>query len=122
MKTIETSIIFPFTLVVLVSVILLSFSLHNMILYKSAAYKYLVCTSPNSYDYNTDTENNIDLLKKYINKFSLVNDSPDICQDEYSIYIQSPEYNCTISYSYYDNCDLLRKCSVAAEFIDKLTQ
>jgi len=125
MKTIEMAYIFPFTLFVMVTLILLSFSLHDMILYKASSYKFLVSTGPNTSDYSTSSEDDISLLNSYINRFSLTNNYVDIEQDassDHIISISTNEYNGRVCYMSYDKCDILRKCMAAGELIHSLTE
>ncbi len=122
MKTIELAYIFPFTLMIMVMIIFLSFSLHDMVLYKASAYKYLVCNGPNSEDYANDISEDVTPLKNYINNFSLTNNAVTLEMNHKEISIETTEYNSTVSCSYFDKCDLLRKCSVAAELIENITE
>ncbi len=122
MKTIELAYIFPFTLMIMVLLIFLSFSLHDMILYKASSYKYLVCNGPNSEDYFDDDSQNITLLKKYISNFSLTNNIVSLEKTNNDINVKTAEYKSTISCVHFDKCDLLRKCSVAADLIDNITE
>lgn len=91
-----------------------------MILYKAASYKYLICNEPNSADYNISEESDSSLLEKYIYNFSLTHNAITINKTKGTIDIESSEYSGTINCSYYDKCDLLRKCSVASDIIDKI--
>ncbi len=121
MKTLEMAYIFPFTLMVMVALIFLSFNLHDMLLYKAASYKYLICNNPNSEDYNSTSDTGIDSLKKYIKNFSLTNNSFHIEKEENSINISTSQYNGTVNCLSYDKCDILRKCAAAADIINNIT-
>lgn len=121
MKTIESAFIFPFTLMIMVMIIFLSFDLHDRILYKASAYKFLVRNNANSYNYSTSDERDISLLENYINKYSLSDNSCSIEMEDNSISISSQEYNSIVDYAYFNKCDLLRKCMVANDIINDVT-
>ncbi len=120
MKIIESSIILPFTLFVMVLIIFLSFNLHDMVLCKSATYKFLICDNTNSVQFNENNTLTLNDLNNYIYRYSLSNNIYSIRRTDESISISSDSYNTTIEYSYFNNCDLLRKCSVASDIIDTL--
>lgn len=121
MKTIEIAYIFPFTLMIIVTLILLSFSLHDMILYKAASYKYLTCNGPNSADLSVDSSQYVSPLTLYINKYSLTNNYVDLEKNLQEINIKTKEYDSTVICAHYNKCDILRKCSAAAELINTIT-
>lgn len=118
MKTIEAAVIFPITLTIMVLLILLSFNLHDMILYKAAAYKFLTCNVPNSIDYNNADSQDLSILEDYIYKHSLTNNLVDLENNEYSINIDSCEYEGSVKCEFYNKCDLLRKFSAAGDVIE----
>ena len=122
MRTIESAVIFPITLLVMVSLILLSFSLHDMVLYKNSSYKFLLCNNPNSKDYNNPESDNIDVLVNYIYSHTLTNNPINITNEENIINISTPEYQGDISSTFYDKCELLRKCNLAGKLINKMEE
>ncbi len=122
MKTIEAAIIFPFTLMLMVAILFLAFDLHDRVLCKSASYKFLVRNSSVSINYSQSDNNDISLLKNYIDKFSLSEKDFDVTLAENSIEIRSTDYSCTVKYEHFDKCYLLRKCAVAVELADSLLQ
>lgn len=122
MRTIESAVIFPITLLLMVSLILLSFSLHDMVLYKNASYKFLLCNNPNSKDYNDPDSDNVDVLVAYIYAHSLTNNPINITKEEYDITISTKEYNADVNCVFYDKCELLRKCNLAGQLINKMEE
>lgn len=106
---------------IMVTLILLSFRLHDMILYKASSYKYLACNGPNSIDLPVDNSQYVSPLKLYINKYSLTNNYVYLEKNQQEINIKTKEYNSTVNCAHYDKCDLLRKCSAAAELIKTIT-
>ena len=122
MRTIESSVIFPITLLLMVSLIFLSFSLHDMVLYKNASYKFLLCNNPNSKDYNDSNSDNIDVLVGYIYAHSLTNNPIYLTKEYYTITISTKEYNADVDCVFYDKCELLRKCNLAGQLINKMEE
>ena len=110
MRTIEASIIFPFILMVMTLTIFLCFDLHDMVLCKAAGYKFLVSG-------NTDSEK----LETYLDKYSLLDSSYSVQLSDDGVDITSASYKCTVEYSDFNKCDLLRKCSVANDLINTIS-
>lgn len=119
MKTTEAAVIFPITLMIMVNLILLSFQLHDMVLYKNASYKFLICNGPNSTDYNVTNNDDLEPLASYIYNHSLSGNYLKLSKEENVITINTANYEGSVESTFYDKCELLRKCTLVGDFINQ---
>lgn len=108
--TIEAAILFPIVLTVIFCLIMLSFSIHDTVAAKNLSYRYLISYSMRNqgiYSYSNGFPYNI---KNEFDQISILHQNPEFkfYQDKNNLRIFSSCFSIPVTFSNYNNTDLLQ--------------
>lgn len=119
--TIEAAVIFPIILAILLYLIVLAFSLHDTVVSKSLSYRYLISYSmknQNIYSYNDGKNFN---LENDFNLISLLRKSVNfnLSLKKNCLKAASSNYSIPVTFTNYNNTDLLQAYHIEKSIINK---
>ena len=99
----EAAIIVPLLILILFQIVLLSFTIHDTVSAKNSSYRYLI-------DYSMNSPNNLNLQTIYDTEKILENEASfSTTLMENNLRISSKLYTLPVTFSNYNNTELLRK-------------
>lgn len=122
--TLEASIILPIVIITIFYIILLIFSLHDAIAAKSISYRYLIAysmTEQDIYKYNNGFAYNI---KNEFYNASLMHNNPSfkLKQDKNNLQAVSSYYSLPVTFSNYNNTEILQAFKAQRKLFTKSEQ
>lgn len=119
--TIEAAVIFPIILAVIFYLIILAFSLHDTVVSKSISYRYLISYSMKIQDAYSYNDGRIYNIKNDFDLISILHQNVKfkLALNKNNLKAASSNYSIPVTFSNYNNTDLLQTYNIEKTIVNK---